>query len=74
MDGDVGRVRTERIYTLPTAGRDGRRPHSEDQRHFGFDVEADAADSASQSKTPNEHGSVGHPDDDEAGRHLDITG
>lgn len=70
MDGDVARVRTERIYTLPTAGRGGRRSNSEEQRRFRFDEDASGSDAKSQP----EHGSVGHPDDDEAGRHLDITG
>jgi hypothetical protein len=74
MDGDVARVRTERIYTLPAGGQGGRRSNAERRRPFGFNGESDAEESAEDAANPQEHGSVGHPDDDEAGRHLDITG
>lgn len=74
MDGEVGRVRTERIYTLPTAGRGGRRPNPEDKRPFPFGSTEDAEEAGADQANQHEHGSVGHPDDDEAGRHLDITG
>lgn len=74
MDGDVGRVRTERIYTLPSGGRGGRRPNSEDTRQFQVGKDADAEEPTDGRANQHEHGSVGHPDDDEAGRHLDITG
>ncbi|MCA8980204.1 MAG: hypothetical protein H6831_11485 [Planctomycetes bacterium] len=72
MDGDVGRVRTERIYTLPSGGRGGRRPNSEDARGFRLDGEGEEPNSEPANQP--EHGSVGHPDDDEAGRRIDITG
>lgn len=74
MDGDVGRVRTERIYTLPATGPDGRRRDSEDGEGFHLDEDVDEPQLPPDEAPSHEHGSVGHPDDDEAGRNLDITG
>ncbi len=70
MDGEVGRVRTERIYTLPSGGRGGR--GSRDRRFQVGERESQPQDAPEDAH--QEHGSVGHPDDDEAGRNLDITG
>lgn len=76
MDSEVGRIR-ESYFVPHDPGRGGRQRERGGER---FRIDEDAPpraaedDAEPEANEHHEHGRVGRPDDDEAGRSIDLIG